>query len=247
MRLLMNIIMRPLSASLFLHKFVSGARYSTKLESKQQRRQRSTINQNLLSGGPDSLDQIASTLASRLRFLTEFQDSLAQSFYDWLCRSKGRSRLLKSKLMKQQYVAQLDVRRLIANSISLRDFLRSFLTPAQQALLAHQRSRFASFKKDADSASKSLDDETFERFDPEAVQQILTQQLDLDSRLDRNLVRGVLYRKGSLSRKRNPEAPSHMPLRSRMQVHPMPQQIFTTTEALQSYTRESIEVDQFKF
>ena len=59
-----------------------------------------------------------------------------------LCRClnkhKGISHL---QLVAEYYEAQLDVRRVISNSISLRDFFASFLTTHQKALMAKQQSK----------------------------------------------------------------------------------------------------------
>ena len=48
---------------------------------------------------------------------------------------------------------QLDIRRIIANSISLQDFIRCFLTKPQQALLTHQRTRMGALNTDGEESS----------------------------------------------------------------------------------------------
>ena len=80
--------------------------------------------------------------------------------------SKGKR---KSRRIGQIYSKQLDIERLVSNSIGLRDFLRCYLTTNQRILLAHQRTRVA---KESDYSQKyssetSSDDETAEKYDAE--------------------------------------------------------------------------------
>lgn len=50
--------------------------------------------------------------------------------------------------LQKRYLEQLDVRRIISNSIAFQDFIRCFLSKPQQALLAHQKTRIGSLQSD---------------------------------------------------------------------------------------------------
>ena len=80
------------------------------------------------------------------------------------------------------HTGQLDIRKIISNSITLRDFLRSFLTQPQKVLLAHQRTRVATKKLSTakKKASKfadhsSSDEEAFMKFSSSTFVQQMTE------------------------------------------------------------------------
>ena len=68
--------------------------------------------------------------------------SFTMSILDCLLRGIRRKRRQKVVMrLYKRYIAQLDVRRIISNSLAIQDFLRCFLTRPQLSLLARQRTR----------------------------------------------------------------------------------------------------------
>ena len=109
--------------------------------------------------------------------------------------SKGKR---KSRRIGQIYSKQLDIERLVSNSIGLRDFLRCYLTTNQRILLAHQRTRVA---KESDYSQKSSsetssDDETAEKYDAEKFKKRM-EGFQPTSKFEQNLVKGVIHRHGT--------------------------------------------------
>ena len=89
---------------------------------------------------------------------------------------------------------QLDIRRIIKNSISLQDFLRSSLTHQQKVLMAHQWTRVATLDH-CSSESVNAIDATNGKIDALTFHQEIA-GFKPKSRLDRQLIQGLLYRNG---------------------------------------------------
>ena len=69
---------------------------------------------------------------------------------------------------------QLDIRRIISNSIGLTDFFRCFLNQPQKALLAKQRSRIAAIDSDDDENIHFSDEDLFEKIGSKEFNQALS-------------------------------------------------------------------------
>ena len=84
------------------------------------------------------------TLFAELRNLQSLQTVLKQGAANFCCRLLPRSKGQRLMQTLQNYnTKQLDIRRIMSNSIALQDLLSSFLSKRQKALLAHQKSRVA--------------------------------------------------------------------------------------------------------
>ena len=95
------------------------------------------------------------------------------------------SRAHRARIKAQEpFSSELDVKRLIDNSIGYRDFIRAFFTPQQKAWLENQRSRFVSL--DSDHCLGSSEEAVLTNFTPK-------------SSFERKLVLGVLYKNGRIS------------------------------------------------
>ena len=82
------------------------------------------------------------------------------SLLNCICRTFRKHKGHKSiqKLVDSK-TKQLDIRRIISNSVSLRNFFRCFLSPQQKALLAFQRTKVASVDKKAHKSCSSSEEE----------------------------------------------------------------------------------------
>ena len=89
------------------------------------------------------------------------------------------------------YMKQLDVRRLISNSLTLQHFLNSFLTKPQQTLLAHHRSRVGNIASDESQGATGADDDPLGNLPSPSFEKDLRGFEPVDM-FDKNLVRGVL-------------------------------------------------------
>jgi len=86
----------------------------------------------------------------------------------------------------------LDIQRIISQSLGYKDFIRAFLTKPQKVILAHQRSRIAE-----SDVSQSDESNSGKLLDPVVLENALS-SLDLQNQFDRNLLIGVLAKKGTL-------------------------------------------------
>ena len=110
------------------------------------------------------------------------RNSIAQSLLANLCKCKSRAHRARIKA-QGPYSSQLDVKRLISNSLGYRDFIRAFLTPKQKVWLANQQSRFVSL--DSDHCLSSSEEAVLTNFTPKNT-------------FERKLVQGVLYQNGRI-------------------------------------------------
>ena len=104
---------------------------------------------------------------------------------DFLCRGRRRARQRQFN-----YFKQLDIQQIIANSLSYRAFIRSFLTPSQRVLLDNQRSRLISY--DGNTCSSESDNS---KQNPTTVTQVLS-GFTPTNRFERQLLLGILFKKG---------------------------------------------------
>ena len=91
-------------------------------------------------------------------------------------------------------IEQLDIRRIIKNSISLQDFLRNSLTRKQKVLMAHQRTRVATLDHSSSESVNGID-APIGKIDALTFHQEIA-GFEPKSHLDRQLIQGVLYRNG---------------------------------------------------
>mmetsp|Transcript_22946 Transcript_22946/g.30547 ORF Transcript_22946/g.30547 Transcript_22946/m.30547 type:complete len:103 (+) Transcript_22946:651-959(+) len=98
--------------------------------------------------------------------------------------------------LNDKYTAELDVRRMISNSLALKDFIRGFLPKQQQVLLAHSRSRVALLDSE-ESDQVEPGERDFEKFDLEALKKALNDLGQSPGPFDRMLLRGILTSQAS--------------------------------------------------
>ena len=93
------------------------------------------------------------TVIDSIKRLKIVKIKASQVLLSCLCRSfrKHRGHKAMQELVKF-HTDQLDIRKIISNSIGLKDFLRCFLSEPQKALLSMQRTRIATAMKDSDKS-----------------------------------------------------------------------------------------------
>ena len=122
--------------------------------------------------------------------------SLWERCYYFFCCKKHRNRRYKAVInLKERFVQQLDIRRIISNSIVFNDFIRCFLSRPQLALLLHQRTRIGSLNPDTKQDSSSQDDDLFGNLTDEKFKKEI-KNFESRSLFDNNLILGVLFEKG---------------------------------------------------
>ena len=117
------------------------------------------------------------------------------------CLSRGRNKLRRQKAvmdLSKRYSQQLDVRRIISNSIAFQDFIRCFLSRPQKALLFHQRTRISFLNSQESQKSDSSEDEDVNplgNFTSAKFEKYL-KYFEPQGMLDKKLLLGVLFNNG---------------------------------------------------
>ena len=125
--------------------------------------------------------------------------NLWNSLLDCLSRGRNKRRRQKAVMdLTNRYSQQLDVRRIISNSIAFQDFIRCFLLRPQKALLFHQRTRISLLNSQDSQISDSFEDEggnPLGNFNSANFKKDL-QNFKPQSLLDKKLLLGVLFDNG---------------------------------------------------
>mmetsp|Transcript_25843 Transcript_25843/g.34559 ORF Transcript_25843/g.34559 Transcript_25843/m.34559 type:complete len:213 (+) Transcript_25843:929-1567(+) len=159
--LLLGLVMGPASANHFQNDLVSGGLRDSARSMELKRKSRMVAKQ--LNESRDGREQdsdsdakglIRQTLIDFNKHLERVKISLRENISNFFCRCVRKHKGVRSVQRLADFkTAQLDITRIISNSISLRDFFRFFLTRQQKALLARQRTRVATLNGNSDSAS----------------------------------------------------------------------------------------------
>ena len=88
--------------------------------------------------------------------------------------------------LAKSYTSQLDVRKIISNSVSLRDFYRCFLSPQQKALMAKQLTRTQ--MADDETPEESQDGNPFYKYNNDQKFLKVLEAFKPNSTFERNLV-----------------------------------------------------------
>ena len=134
---------------------------------------------------------ILEQVKQRIPIKLTFRDSFLYVCCRFVRKHKGQRSI--QKLIDFQ-TGQLDVRRVIANSISLRDFFHCFLTPQQKALIANQRSRVASIAGKQEAKSSSDDNDPISVYKKANYFMQETCSFVPSNSFEHRLVKGLLFR-----------------------------------------------------
>jgi len=161
--LLLGLVMGPASANHFQNDLVSGGLRDSARSMELKRKSCMVAKQlnDSRDGGEqdsdsdsDAKDLIRQTLIDFNKHLERVKISLREIISNFFCRCVRKHKDVRSVQRLADFkTAQLDITRIISNSISLRDFFRFFLTRQQKALLARQRTRVATLNGNSYSAS----------------------------------------------------------------------------------------------
>ena len=114
------------------------------------------------------------------------------SFCDCMFRGMKRKRRQKAvQRLRSLYMKQLDVRRLIFNSLTLQNFLNSFLTKPQKTLLTHHRNLVGIVASDTSQGATGTDEDPLANLPSPSFAKDL-QGFKPVKMFDKNLVEGVL-------------------------------------------------------
>ena len=155
---MIRILLAPLSSALFFNDLVTGSIFYKK-ESKSQRATRKQA-AHFIQGHADEDNQTQSVLLNSFEQLKKhhgtIRSSIIHSLMANLCRCKSRAHRARIKA-QGPYSSELDVTRLINNSVGYRSFIKAFLKPQQKVWLANQRSKFVSLQSDSNPGSSEND------------------------------------------------------------------------------------------
>ena len=161
LNLLISIFMAPLSSAMFFNDLVKGSLFTKK--SSESLRATGRQAASLFQGQAADENQTESVLLNFLEQLRKhhgtIRSSIVQSLMANVCPCRSRSHRARIKA-QEPYASELDVKRLMSNSIGYRSFIRALLTPQQKVWLANQRSRVASLDSDNNSYSSENESPT---------------------------------------------------------------------------------------
>ena len=193
MNLLIRIFLAPLSSALFFNDLVKGSLYAKKsTKSLKAARRHAALLTEAQDADPNQTQSILQNyFKQQKKYQKAIKNSLVSSILVNLCHCKSKAHRVRLKAQKP-YSSQLDVRRLMSNSIGYRDFIRAFLTPQQKVWLANQCTRFVSLESDHKTSSSQKESYAKQKGFAKLIHTF--QDLQIYSSFDKALLRGLIYK-----------------------------------------------------